>query len=82
MKRTYEKPVLNIERFVLSQTIAHNCGDNLDFSMATTKTIESCGWDIGGTVIFMYDGICDFQTDAFDDLCYNAPEGGVNVFNS
>ena len=38
MKKAYKKPVLLVECFTLSQTIAHNCGENLDFSMGTLKT--------------------------------------------
>lgn len=82
MKRQYKKPVLYIERFTLTQTIAHNCGENLDFSMGTLKTKESCGWNVGGYEIFMDPAICDFPTKDFEGVCYNAPEGGLNVFNS
>ena len=48
MKKAYTKPVLIVERFTLSQTIAHNCGKNLDFSMATLANKKDCGWNIGG----------------------------------
>ena len=82
MKRAYEKPALYIERFTLTQTIAHNCGDNLDFSMGTAKTKESCGWQVGTTEIFMDPNICEFPTEYFGGVCYNAPDGGYNVFNS
>lgn len=83
MKKSYEKPVLYIERFTLTQTIAHNCGENLDFSMGTEKTKESCGWNAApGYEIFMDANICDFPTKDIVGVCYNAPEGGYNVFNS
>ena len=83
MKRVYEKPVLYIERFTLSQTIAHNCGENLVFSMGTEKTKESCGWDAGGVIIFMEGNPgCLLPTEEFAGICYNAPAGGYNVFNS
>ena len=82
MKRAYAKPVLCIERFTLTQTIARNCGDNLDFSMATHTTKESCGWDIGGIEIFVDSYICDFPVREWDGVCYNAPAGGFNVFSS
>ncbi len=82
MKRVYEKPVLYIERVTLSQTIAHNCGDNLDFTMANHTTKETCGWDVGGMEIFMSSDICDFPTEYFAGVCYNAPAGGYNVFHS
>lgn len=82
MKRVYGKPVLCIERFTLSQTIAHNCGENLDFSMATHGTKETCGWDIDGNEIFMNPLICDWPVKEWEGVCYNAPAGGLNVFNS
>lgn len=84
MKKAYQKPMLIVERFTLSQTIAHNCGKNLDFSMATHATIETCGWDVGGIEIFIDPMICDqpLEEDMFDFACYNAPEGGYNVFHS
>ena len=83
MKRVYEKPVLYIERFTLTQSIAHNCGDNLDFGMGTLKTKESCGWDVGGVVIFVEGNEnCIFPTEYLEGVCYNAPDGGYNVFNS
>ena len=83
MKKAYQKPMLIVERFTLSQTIAHNCGKNLDFSMATHATIETCGWDIGGFEIFMDGTICDNVLGDFDGIaCYNAPANGYNVFNS
>ena len=82
MKRAYEKPVLYIERFTLSQTIAHNCGDNLDFTMANHQTKETCGWIVSGLEIFMNPDICDLPTEDFGGVCYNAPEGGYNVFHS
>ena len=82
MKRAYEKPVLYIERFTLSQTIAHNCGENLDFSMGTEKTKESCGWQVGAVEVFMDPTICDFPTEFFEGVCYNAPADGHNIFNS
>ena len=82
MKRAYGKPALCIERFTLTQTIAHNCGENLDFSMATHGTKETCGWDVGGTEIFMNPLICDWPVKKWEKVCYNAPAGGYNVFNS
>lgn len=82
MKKSYEKPVLYIERFTLTQTIAHNCGENLNIGTATMTTKETCGWDVGPYEIFMDAQICDRPTKHFDGVCYNAPAGGYNVFNS
>ena len=82
MKKAYTKPVMIVERFTLSQTIAHNCGKNLDFSMATLASKSSCGWDIGGLIFFMDPTACTMCTEEFDGVCHNAPEGGYNIFNS
>lgn len=82
MKRAYGKPALCIERFTLTQTIAHNCGENLDFSMANHGTKEICGWKVGGIEIFMNPFICECSAEQWEGVCYNAPEGGLNVFNS
>lgn len=82
MKKQYKKPILCVERFVLTQTIAHNCGHNLDFSMGTLKTKESCGWNVGGFELFIDPKICDYAMDGFFGACYNAPEGGYNIFQS
>ena len=94
MKKVYTKPVLMMEDFTLSQTIAHNCGDNLNFSEATLKYKESCGWNVGDV---NFDGIVDvvFNTaracsikadetysDGFVSVCYNNPGSGYNIFNS
>lgn len=83
MKKAYKKPVLLVECFTLSQTIAHNCGENLDFSMGTLKTKESCGWKIAeGTVLFIDRTNCNLIMDYFLGVCYNAPAGGFNIFQS
>ena len=82
MKNIYVKPAMYIERFTLSQTIAHNCGENLDFSMAKHATKETCGWDVGGLVIFTDFNTCESATEFFEGVCYNAPAGGYNVFSS
>lgn len=82
MKKAYKKPVLLVECFTLSQTIAHNCGENLDFSMGTLKTKESCGWIVGAIELFINPIICDYPTDKFFGVCYNAPAGGFNIFQS
>lgn len=90
MKKTYVKPTINLESFVLTQSIAHDCGDNLTFSYATLKYKGSCGWDLtglgdpnSGMVLFMNDqSVCSLPTASIEGVCYNNPQGGYNVFNS
>ena len=85
MKNQYVKPVLVIENFTLSQSIAYNCGENLDWNQATTKDAYSCGWNTGfpGDVVFMEStNGCNVRDEDFEGVCYNNPEGGINVFSS
>ena len=85
MKNQYVKPVLVIENFTLSQSIAYNCGKNLNWNQATTKDVNSCGWETGfpGDVVFMApSNVCNVKDEDFDGVCYNNPDGGINVFSS
>ena len=54
----------------------------LDFGEATQDSKEVCGWVIGNVEIFADLSICDNPSDYFEFICYNAPEGGFNIFSS
>jgi len=54
MKKEYTKPVIILENFSMTQSIAHNCGDNLIFDYATLKYKGSCGWDDGSGVVLLH----------------------------
>lgn len=91
MKQTYVKPVLVMENFTLNQSIAHNCGDSLDWSQATLKYKGSCGWDTdpirdNGSPVLFTDAIIDCTVDGSGAdgviVCYNNPDGAMNIFNS
>ncbi|MBQ9165623.1 MAG: hypothetical protein IJX71_01650 [Oscillospiraceae bacterium] len=92
MKNKYTKPVLMMEDFTLSQSIAHNCGKALDFNQATLKYKSTCGWDLGTDGEFKKGGLdilwtgspnCSIPTgEEAGVVCYNNPGGGFNVFNS
>ena len=94
MKKVYTKPVLVMDDFTLSQSIAHNCGHMLDHKQATLKYKDSCGWDLGidleykagGTdILWVSAPACSIPTSANAEgagVCYNNPEGGFNIFNS
>lgn len=89
MKKVYTKPVLMMEDFNLSQSIAHNCGDNLDWDHANLKYKGSCGWDVDqdnntGHDVYFMDGqsVCTIPTLDAEGVCYNNPGGGFNIFNS
>ena len=82
MKKAYEKPVLYIERFTLSQTIALNCGENVYLGEPTHGSKETCGWNVDGIIVFTSKNYCSELTEIYLDVCYNAPAGGYNVFAS
>lgn len=95
MKKIYTKPVLHMEDFTLSQSIAHNCGDGLDWNQANLKYKSTCGWNTGldanydgsideQDVIFVSSDACNTKVgeNDFVGVCYNNPDGGLNVFNS
>lgn len=80
MKKAYKKPVLIVEQFTLSQTIAQGCGQT---HFANFVRLSTCGWEIApGFVVFSQYPQCNFPTEEFDGVCYNAPEAGMNVFHS
>ena len=81
MKKVYEKPALYIERFMLTQSIASGCTpSNPDYGIPNQNSKEVCGWDIYGFEVFKDGNICDFPTDYFEGICYNAPYGGMTAF--
>ena len=92
MKQVYKKPVLIMESFTMTQSIAHNCGQTLDFQQATLKYKSTCGWNTGidgdgnGSidVLFVNGNTCNrtIGENDFPGVCYNNPNGGFNVFNS
>lgn len=90
MKKAYKKPLLIVERFALTQTIAAGCSpaDGLP-GLVTFASVDSCGFDMSwggglgtGLVLFTNEHYCDLLTESFDGICYNGPNGGLNVFSS
>lgn len=89
MKKTYVKPGLSLESFVLSQNIANNCGvpgGGTDLGSPTQGSKEVCGWeDPLGRVFWLDSTPCstvvneDFTNGA---VCYNNPGGGFTIFGS
>ena len=85
MKQKYVKPTMIVERFTLTQSIAHNCAPGLDFGNANLKYKGQCGWFDGET--FLWGSVaskCDEYYDGFDGVvvCYNNPDGDLAIFNS
>lgn len=89
MKETYVKPQLRMEYFTLSQSIA-SCtgvvGGGSTLGKPSHWSKETCGWDLGGWIIWTEPNTCpDEQADAdeeIDGVCYNNPSGNVVAFSS
>ena len=82
MKKAYNKPLLIVERFALSQTIATGCGENVEGKPLNTRTYN-CAWDMGGVIILQTTEICrDNASDVWEIACYNAPEPSMSIFHS
>lgn len=84
MRKTYKKPTIHFEDFALVQTTASSCGENLDITQATQSSISTCGWDVGGIVVFAVSTECQLivEDGAMEGICYNNPAGGYNIFSS
>jgi hypothetical protein len=85
MKKAYKKPMMIVEWFTLSQTIATGCGENA-FNWGTPKHERKavCAWDLNdtGMLIFQDPNICELASEDWGVVCYNAPADGNNVFHS
>ena len=86
MKKAYNKPLLIVERFALSQTIASGCGNMSQYGYPTLARKWECGWNLNDAVVIFLEGVtgCDLQLeyDAWEGICYSAAAGGMNVFRS
>lgn len=81
MKRTYQKPQIAFENFVLTQNIATACGvygNGNTLGKPGHGDISSCGWDVGGVTVWTDTIPCTIPRPAdgeYDGVCYNSPEG-------
>lgn len=85
MKKAYNKPLLIVERFALSQTIASGCADMREYGYPTLARKWECGWDFNGAVVIFLEGVtgCVEQIkDGVYGFCYNGPVGGMSIFHS
>ena len=91
MKKTYVKPALAVESFVLSQSIAVNCGvPGGGTEMGAPNHVDkiSCGWEMDSATVIWLDtmaNICTFpvgEDEPVYGMCYNNPNGGVTIFGS
>ena len=88
MKKTYSKPEISFESFVMSTNIAGDC--EKPFVNNATKGVCAV---IGSGGITVFDskvgGACKFTPeglggtpDIYDGLCYHVPTEAKNLFNS
>lgn len=89
MKQVYEKPVLHIEHFTLSQTIANGCGavaGGNSLGGPNSGDIHNCGWQMGDMSFWIAGTTgCGIPLDPDTEgmgVCYNNPEGGNSIFAS
>ena len=90
MKKTYVKPALAVESFVLSQSIAAGCGaagSGWELGKPNQSSIQSCGWNVDEIIIWLEGrNVCtDMQLPpetGYEGVCYHTPESGLNIFGS
>lgn len=89
MKQVYTKPVLMVETFTLTQTIATKCGAAHDSTLGTPThySKSTCGWDMGGNVVIWTTEVssCVIKEDKdimINGVCYNNPDGNSSIFGS
>ncbi len=86
MKKTYEKPAIVFEDFVMSTNIAAGCEIKID-----TQNSGTCGYAYeggGGQTMFTASvgmSVCNIPVDDDDKkngFCYDIPIQSNNIFNS
>ena len=87
MKLPYTKPLVVIESYDMAQSISNNCGTTSGSTLGKPNHGDksTCGWDLGGTVLWAMDGMCDWilgVDENWEGICYNNPNGGMTIFGS
>lgn len=84
MKAKYTKPMLVLEVFSATQSIARDCSatsipkDQLNMSDPT-----NCVWDLGGGMtVFIPGSNCILDGESMGYGCYNNPSEGNYIFRS
>ena len=89
VKEAYTKPQFRIDYFELSQSIA-SCagvtGGGSTLGKPSHWSKETCGWDLGGWVVWTERNSCPDEIadpdDPINGVCYNNPSGNVVAFSS
>lgn len=79
MKKEYKKPMVRIERFDLSESIALGC------ELKSNHAMDVCAYEDNGWMTFSsaIKACVDAQIDQEDEkLCYHVPTEAYNIFTS
>lgn len=89
MKARYVKPELMVESFTLTQNIANTCsvpGGGNSLGSPTHGDKGTCGWDVGGIILWLEGNIACTEKlgedDVVEGICYNNPGGDLTIFGS
>lgn len=82
MKRNYTKPMLTVELFSLTQSVARDCGTTIPKDQFNHSNPNTCAWDIAGTTIFIAGSHCMIDGENMGYGCYNNPGEGNYIFHS
>ncbi|MBQ5951132.1 MAG: hypothetical protein IJL66_03155 [Lachnospiraceae bacterium] len=98
MKEQYVRPVVYVESFTLTQTIAKDCGDMHQGTLGESNHYDeySCVWNVGGVILFYSDHCEDYDSMGLEEgeefgpdddfeiggRCFNNPTGGQQIFSS
>ena len=83
MKANYTKPLLAVELFSLTQTVARDCGTSIPKEQLHFSDPHKCVWDLGGgTTVFIAGSNCVLDGENMGYGCYNNPSEGNYIFRS
>lgn len=82
MKANYMKPLLALELFSTSQSIARDCADSFPKGEINLNDPGACVWDLGGGTSVFVAGTCSIDGEAAGYGCYNNPNEDSYIFRS
>ena len=82
MKAPYKKPLLEVEVFSLTQSVALDCADNIPKERLNFNDPGQCVWDLGGGTTVFVAGSCTIDASTMGIYCYNNPSEGQYIFRS
>ena len=83
MKANYTKPLLAMELFSLTQTVARDCADSIPESRVDFNDPNTCVWHLNSyTTVFVAGTNCMLDGEAMGYACYNNPSEGNYIFHS